>query len=278
MKRILFPIILSIIALIFLFAYQTGQLSDKVLTVVFCNVGQGDAIYIRTPGSIDILVDGGPAKKVLECLSNNMPVLDREIELVFATHPDADHIAGLVDVIQSYSVKSFNTVSAKKDTKIFETLKKTISEKKIPYQEITAGSKFSLSDGVAIETKWPAEGFSSEDTNEYSLVQLLKFGDFDLLLTGDITYQILNSLDFSSDPIEVLKLPHHGSKTGVNNSTFEKIQTSLAIISAGKNNSYHHPHPSVLSLLRKYNIEYKRTDIKGEIKIVTDGKNTKVVN
>lgn len=277
MKKILIPISISILALIFIFSYQSGQLSDKVLMVVFCDVGQGDAIYIRTPGSIDILVDGGPDKKVIGCLSNNMPVLDREIELVFATHPDADHIAGLVDVIQSYSVKSFNTVAAEKKTKIFETLKKTISEKKVPYREIRAGSKFTLSDGVTIETKWPKAGFSSQDTNEHSLVQLLKFGNFDLLLTGDMTYQILNSLDFGWDSIEVLKLPHHGSKTGVNNSTFEKIHTLLAVISAGKNNSYHHPHRSVLNLLRKHKIEYKRTDIEGEIKIVTDGKTTKVL-
>src|SRR3989338_2268033 len=117
MKKILIPIVISALALVFLFFYQTGQLSDKVLTIVFCDVGQGDAIYIRTPGSIDILIDGGPGKKVLKCLSDNMPVWDREIELIFATHPDADHITGFVSVIQSYSVKSFDTVSATKDTK-----------------------------------------------------------------------------------------------------------------------------------------------------------------
>ncbi|MBI4092010.1 MAG: MBL fold metallo-hydrolase [Candidatus Levybacteria bacterium] len=295
MKKILIPMILSFVALVFLFSYQAGQLSDRVLTIVFCDVGQGDAIYIRTPGSIDILVDGGPAfakasagkpdklnAPVLDCLSENMPLMDREIELVFATHPDADHIAGLVDVIESYTVKSFNTVAAEKKTKIFETLKKTIQEKKVPYQEIRAGSKFTLSDGVTIETKWPAyaQGFGGQakDTNEYSLVQILTFEDFDLLLTGDVTFEILNGLDFSSNSIEVFKLPHHGSKTGVDNSTFQKIKASLAIISAGRNNSYYHPHPSVLNMLRKYNIEYKRTDIEGQIKIVTDGKTTKVVN
>ena len=277
MRKIIISLLISGLALIFIFSYQSGQLSDKVLTIVFCDVGQGDAIYIRTPGEADILVDGGPGNKVLGCLSKNMPFWDREIELVFATHPDADHIGGLVDVIQSYSVKSFNTVAAEKKTKISETLKKTISEKRVPYQEITAGSKFTLSDGVVIETKWPREDFSSQDTNEYSLVQLLKFGDFDLLLTGDITYQILDNLDLNLNSIEVFKLPHHGSKTGVDNSTFEKIHTLLAVISAGKNNSYHHPHPSVLNLLKKFGVEYKRTDEDGSIKIVTDGQTTKVL-
>ena len=277
MKKILIPILISFVVLIFLFSYQVGQLSDKVLTVVFCDVGQGDAIYIRTPGEVDILVDGGPGNKVLGCLSENMPFWDREIELVFATHPDADHISGLIDIIESYSVKSFNTVSAKKDTRVFDALKKIISNKKVPYREISEGDTFSLSDGVQIVTLWPAKEFSSDDTNDYSMVQHLKLGEFDLLLTGDITYQILNGLDFDLNLFEVVKLPHHGSKTGVGDSTFEKIRTSFAIISAGKNNQYHHPHPSVLSLLKKFGVEYKRTDEQGSIKIVTDGKTTKVV-
>lgn len=278
MKRAVFAIFSSLILLAALFSYQTGVISEKRMHIVFCDVGQGDAIYIRTPGGADILVDGGPNDSVSNCLSNHMPFWDRTIELVFATHPDADHITGLVSVMESYSVKSFNTVSAGKDTKIFETLKKTISDQKIPYQEISAGSKFRLSDGVAIETKWPQEEFSSEDSNEHSLVQVLKYGEFDLLLTGDITFEILNSLDFGSDSIEVLKLPHHGSKTGVNSSTFQKINALLAVISAGRNNSYHHPHPSVLSLLKKYNVPSKRTDLEGEIRIVTDGKTTKTLN
>lgn len=278
MKKILIPIVISVFALIFLFSYQTSSLSDKVLKVVFCDVGQGDAIYIRTPGDIDILVDGGPGNKVLECLSENMPFWDRQIELVFATHPDADHISGLIGVLRNYKVGSFNTVSASKETKVFSELSNLIKSEKIPYKELAAGDKFNLSDGVLIKILWPVAGFSSKDINEYSLVQILKFGEFDLLLAGDVTAKILNALDFSGSSIEVLKLPHHGSKTGVDDKTFESLQAELAIVSAGKNNSYHHPHPSVLSLLKKYNVEYKRTDEVGDIEVVTDGKVTKVVN
>ncbi len=278
MKRAIIPVLISVVALVFMFSYQTGALSDKKLFVVFCDVGQSDAIYIRTSGNVDILIDGGRGNQVLECLSSNMPLWDREIELVFATHPDADHIAGLIAVLNSYKIGSFNSVAAPKNTKVYEELRKLIENYKIPYKNLSIGDKFKLSDGVSIETKWPEKGFTSKDTNDYSLVQHLKFGEFDLLLTGDISFQILNSLKFDSESIEVLKLPHHGSKTGVDSLTFEKIKASIAIISAGKNNSYHHPHPSVLSLLKKYNIEYKRTDLEGEIKIVTDGRTTKMVN
>ena len=278
MKKILIPIVISALALVFLFFYQTGQLSDKVLKVVFCDVGQGDAIYIRTPGSIDILIDGGPDKKVLNCLSENMPLWDKEIELVFATHPDSDHISGLIEVLRNYRVSSFNTVSASKETKVFSELSNLIKSGKIPYKELTAGDKFRLSDGVSINTLWPKSGFLSNDTNDFSLVQILKFGNFDLLLTGDISSKILDSLDFSNLSVKALKLAHHGSKTGTDETTIQKIHPEFAAISAGKNNSYHHPHPSVLSHLKKYNVEYKRTDQSGDIKIVTHGKTTKVLN
>lgn len=277
MKRVVFAIFSSLILLIALFSYQTGVVSEKRMHIVFCDVGQGDAIYIRTPGGVDILVDGGPSDRVLKCLEQNMPFWDKTIELVFATHPDADHITGLIPVIESYSVKSFNTVSKGKGTAIYKKIRDEIEKNKIPYQEIIAGDKFKFSDGVEVQIKWPSKNFADEDVNNYSLVQLLRYGNFDLLLTGDVGFEILNSLDLSKTTIEVFKLPHHGSKTGVDNSTFQKINAGLAIISAGKNNSYHHPHPSVLSLLKKYNVPSKRTDFNGEIEIVTDGKTTKVL-
>lgn len=279
MKKILIPIIVSALALIFIFAYQTGSPSGKELTIVFCDVGQGDAIYIRTPENIDILVDGGRDSKVLKCLSDNMPFGDQDIELMFATHPDADHITGLINVIESYTVKSFDTSTLNNinDTVTFNKLIDLVKSKQIPLRLISTGDKFTLSDGVAIETLWPKANFESKDTNEYSLVQKVKFGNFALLLTGDITYQILDNLNLGTNSIDVFKLPHHGSKTGVDNSTFEKIRTGLAIISAGKNNPYHHPHPSVIFLLKKFGIKYERTDKEGSIKIVTDGKTTKVI-
>lgn len=277
MKRYFLPLAASFLVLLIFFSYQSSALSDKKLHVVICDVGQGDAIYIRTPGNIDILIDGGRGSRVLECLSAHMPFWDKTLELVFATHPDADHIGGFAAVFRNYDIESFNTVRAARDTKVFSDLKNLISEQKIPYKELSTGSRFALSDGVEIETKWPEKDFKSSDSNDYSLVQHLRFGEFDLLLTGDISYEILNSLDFSKSTIEVFKLPHHGSKTGVDDATFQRIRTYFAIISAGKNNSYHHPHPSVLTLLKKYNVPYKRTDLEGEIEIVTDGKNTKVV-
>lgn len=269
----------SAFALLGFYFYQSANLSDKTLLhIIFCDVGQGDGILIRTPSGADIVVDGGPQNgKMAACLAKYLPFWDHDIELMFATHPDADHIGGLVDVIESYTVKSFDTSGETKETNVFKKLNSLITEKKIPARIIATGDKFTFSDGVSLETKWPDQGFASSDTNEHSLVQILKYGDFRALLTGDITYQILDTLDFP-DSFQVFKIPHHGSKTGVDEETFHKIRAYFVPISAGKNNKYHHPHPSVIALLKKYGIFYRRTDEVGSIEIVTDGKATRVVN
>lgn len=279
MKKYIIIFLASALCVILLYSYQTAQFSDKALHVIFCDVGQGDGILIRTPTGADIVIDGGQKNgKMLKCLSSHMPFWDHEIELMFATHPDADHIGGLVDVLQNYTVLSFATSTAenKNGTIIFQTLADEVAKQNIPFKTITSGDRFKLSDGVVLDTYWPIASYSATDTNSYSLVQELSYGEFNALFTGDITYQILDALNFQ-DSIEVFKIPHHGSKTGVDDATFQKIQASFVPISDGYHNRYHHPSPSVLALLKKYNIPYKRTDQAGTIEVITDGKNTKVV-
>lgn len=278
MRKYLFIIIVSALVVLFFYSYQSQTLSDKRLHMFFCDVGQGDGILIRTPGGADIVIDGGPANgKMVDCLSKHMPFYDRDIELMFATHPDADHIGGLIEVIKNFDIKNFDTSGATSKTKMFKTLMALVEEREIPLRKVTAGDKYRLTDGVVIDTLWPIVSFDSDQTNEHSLVQVISYGNFKALLTGDITYQILNTLNIR-DSFSLIKLAHHGSKTGTDNMTLSKIKAQLALISSGKNNSYHHPHPSVLALLEKYNLLYKRTDRNGTVEIVTDGNTTKVVN
>jgi len=278
MKQKLFIIIASTLCLIGIFLWQNFKFYDGNLHIIFCDVGQGDAIFIRSPQGADILIDGGPDESVLSCLGNNMPFWDRDIELVFATHPDADHIAGLESVLKTYTVKSFNTSKKSSSTQVFKRIQDLIKSKNIPLRFVYAGDTFTLSDGFVIEHLWPTQDFilqdttNKTDTNSFSLVQIISFGNFKTLLTGDIEYQILNTLFNPSLNIDIFKLPHHGSKTGVDDATFSLISAKLAIISAGKNNRYHHPHPSVLDFLKKYNLSYKMTSRDGEVRIVSNGK------
>lgn len=279
MKKYLLLFALSLFVLGTTAIYQYAKYTDKKLHITFCNVGQGDSIFIRTPQGADILIDGGPASNVLDCLANHMPFWDRDIEIIYLTHPDADHLTGLIDVFEKYNVLYFGTSDAPKDTDVFKQLNQHIAVESIKKNFIYRGDSVKLSDGVAIKTLWPTVEYThsgEEDTNNYSLTQDLSYGSFHVLLTGDIPFQILNSIMPTLTDIDVFKPPHHGSKTGVDEYTFQHILPKAAVISVGKKNRYGHPNNGVLGILQQNNIPYYRTDEMGDIEFVTDGKTWKI--
>lgn len=251
--------------------YQYVHFSDNSLRIVFCNVGQGDAIYIRSPKGVDILVDAGPDSSVLRCLGAHMPFWDKTIELAFATHPDADHIGGYKYVLNSYRIGMYNTVEVSKDTGLFKVIQEQLRAQNVPVRYLVFGDVYSLSDGVSIKTYWPTQEFlkgHDADTNRYSLIQLLNFYNFSLLLNGDIDFDIVNRVFKGGIDIDVYKLSHHGSRTGVDTKTFKIITPQLGIISAGKDNRYGHPHKEVLGELQKHGIPFLETK-NGDIRIET---------
>lgn len=254
--------------------FQFIYFNDKKLHVVFCNVGQGDAIYIKTPEGVDILIDAGPDNSVLECLGHHMPFWDKTIELAFATHPDADHIAGYTYVLNTYTVLSYNTSKKASETGVYKRIQAQLQAQNVPIRYLLNGDIFTLSSGVHLNTLWPTREFTehdfSKDTNPYSLVQMLNFNKFSLLTDGDIGFDTLNTLFSQGVIVDVFKLPHHGSKTGVDDNTFNLIKPKLSIISAGKDNRYGHPHFSVLDELNKYTLRYLETE-NGNVEIITDG-------
>ncbi len=277
MKKFLFLIAVCFFFLVGIFVFEGLRFNDGKLHIVICNVGQGDAIFIRTPKGQDILVDGGPDSSVLSCLSNHMPFWDRTIELVFATHPDADHISGLVSVLESYKVLSFNTSKKTSGTRVFAKLQSLIIAQDIPLRYIYAGDRYSLSSDISLLTLWPTHEYvdadaGSADTNSFSLVQVLSFGNFKALLTGDIEYQRLDNIFPSLYKIDILKVPHHGSKTGLNEQVLRMLKPDLAVISVGAKNRYGHPTPFILNLLKDAGIKTLRTDRDGEVEIISDGK------
>ncbi len=274
MKKNLILILFSTFVLMTMSIYQAIKSSDNRLHIVFCDVGQGDGIYIRTPDKKDIVVDAGANEKMLECLSRHMPFWDRTIDIVFSTHADLDHYGGLSGIFEAYKIiyyaKSSNTSPAQSYEYLEELVKKEGSVNKIIYK----GDKFVFSSSVEILTLWPTKEFEKNvgaDDNNLSLVQIVKFGNFELLLDGDLDKEILNTIIDTQKDIDVLKLSHHGSYTGTDNETFSHIKPELSIISSGKNNRYGHPHKEVLDVLKQNNLKYLRTDEKGDIEIVTDG-------
>ena len=286
-----------IIGVILFFSYLI-TLSDSRLHLYFCDVGQGDAAYIRTPSNQDMLIDGGPDDKVLSCLGRHMPFYDRTIDVVILSHPQKDHLQGLISVIDRYNVGYFIIGVEGNDTEGYKKLIQTIKKKNIKIKNLYTGDSLSLGK-VNFSVLWPerkwvasqlgsdlqrAEGLTpttsavlglTTDTelNNFSYYLDLNYGSFNALFTGDGDSQIQPEIMKNTvlPDIDVLKFPHHGSKTGILSEFLDKIKPELAVISVGKN-SYGHPTKEAIELLSNRSISIKRTDREGDVEIISDGR------
>jgi len=282
MKKYLTLSLLSLFLLGGLFFYQNAKLNDQRLHLVVCNVGQGDAIYIKTPSGKDILVDGGPNDLVLNCLTSNMPFWDRTIDLVILTHPDADHITGLIPVLERYNVLHFVTSKTSKSTAIYKNFLKALENEDLELKYVFANDKINFGDGVVSKIIWPSFGslnsqvIKESEVNEYSVIQLITYGNFKALLTGDAGVFTVDKIVKDAGDIDVLKVPHHGSKTGFSSLFLENTRPEVGLISVGAKNRYGHPSAYSLDLLNKHNVKVLRTDKNGEIEVLSDGKSYEV--
>lgn len=268
-RKIVFIAVFIVLGLVFLTLYQKFTLDDGKLHLVFCNVGQGDAIFIRTPKGGDLIIDGGPDDQVLNCLGRHMPFWDRQIEMAILTHFQADHLTGLISVVKSYSLMLFASSVSSGETEGAKELKRQIEKKKIETVTIKQGDGFFTKDGVSLQVLWPRR--QAGQANDLSVVSLLSYEEFKVLLTGDAGAQISNQID-NVPSVDILKVPHHGSQTSLDEQFLDKVKPYLAIISVGKNNSYGHPAPETIRILSDKEIKILRTDEDGEIEIITDGK------
>lgn len=267
------PIFWLILILILVLA-AIFHLPDNQLHLVFCDVGQGDAILI-SQGSNQILIDGGPGQSVLGCLSNHLPFWDREIEVVVATHPEADHITGLIDVIERYNVRQFVVNSLGKESAVFSQFKSAVLNEGSDIYFPKEGDRIKIN-SLELLVFWPQSqekvlGATTvvQGANETSIVLKLSFGSFDALLTGDISTKVESRLEL--EDVEVLKVAHHGSKYSTSEEFLEQAQPELAVISVGKN-PFGHPTKEVIEKLRNLEIRILRTDEEGEIEVVSDGR------
>jgi len=271
-KDLILPFVFSICILIFVFFKEIAVNQTKI---VFCNVGQGDAIYIRTREGIDVLIDSGPDQQVLNCLGKYLPFYDKTIEYIFLSHPQADHYGGLSKVIEHYQVNSiYMTTQDYRNDSQFLALVDKLRKKNIPLQYVYEGDKFNIGQLSSLTMLWPNKSFSLKsnasnknvDINNLSLVAVFQEDNFRLLLTGDISSLILERLlQWSTSSYNILKIPHHGSKYGINKNILQLADPDTAVISVGKNNLHGHPAKEVINLLQALKIKTKRTDIDGDV-------------
>ncbi len=280
MKKALFLFSTALIILMFLVIFAFIKYYDDKLHVVFCDVGQGDAIFVRTAQQVDVLIDGGPDDKVLACLSRHMPFWDRSLDMVIMTHPDADHSTGLISVVERYRVASFYTESIPGKTDVYKRLEANLAKKKLSAKYLHSGDRISDGDGFSLNILWPSlseiskidQNRANLRLNEVSVIQLLEYGTFSTLFTGDADYEVMNRIAGSARSINILKVPHHGSKTGMSDSFLSIVSPEVAVISLGAGNSYGHPARESLDLLKAHDAKILRTDQMGDIEIISDGK------
>jgi len=264
---------LSLLTIFFLYLLQTFNNQTKI---IFCDVGQGDAAYIRIKNKVDVLIDAGPDKKVLHCLGKYMPFWDRKIELAIISHHDKDHYGGFLYIIDRYQIDKLLTANYRFDSKTYKKFTNKIKNKKISYKFINKENKIMVLNDV-FSIYWPPDDLKLYDSNDYSLVFLFKENNFKVLFTGDASPKVLNEIASSLSTTEVwtpprndmnvniLKIPHHGSKNGLTKKFLDLANPKIAVISVGKNNPYGHPSREVLDMLKAKNINIRRTDKEGDI-------------
>ncbi len=241
---------------------------NQKVKVVFLDVGQGDAILIEK-GSNQILIDGGPSsQKELEELGKYIPFWDRTIEVVIATHPDQDHIGGLIGVLKSYRVGEEIDNSAAGDSEAYKNYLQLINDKKIDRLRGERGINIKL-DEANLTILYPGEDLvnNPKDTNADSIVAKLVAGKNVFLFTGDFPIEedtriFASGMDLSAN---ILKVAHHGSKYATSDEFLGKVNPREAIISVGANNRYGHPAQEVIDKLKSHGIVVKRTDQMGDI-------------
>lgn len=251
----------------------------RYLKVDFFDVGQGDSIFIETPGGNQILIDGGPDSVVLGKLAEKMPFWDRSLDAVILTHPDKDHVMGIISVLEKYGADYIIWTGIVKNGGLYQKWLQVLEEQKKRGAKIViaeAGQKIRAGD-IVIGILHPFENLAGKDfgskDNDSGVVSHLDFGETDFLFAADISSSLEKKIIESKENLAtaVLKIAHHGSKYSTSEEFLRAANPKTAVISAGKNNSYGHPTEEVLQKLKKFGIKIFRTDENGDIEMLSDG-------
>jgi competence protein ComEC len=272
-NKIRILIVLFVITIIiWVFVFREAKQND-ILEIDFFDVGQGDGIFVETGDGKQMLVDGGPSNVILEKLGKEMGFYDRYIDLVILTHPEYDHIGGLIEVIKRYNIGAIITTGVVRDTNQYKEWIKIIEQKNIPIYIAQLGGQIDFGNNIKMDILYPFENLVGQEvsnTNNSSIVGKLVYKDFEVLLTGDIEKSVERKLVNSGIDLkaDVLKVPHHGSKTSSTEEFLQAVNSVINIIQAGKDNKYGHPHQEVLERMANVLV----TGQIGDLEILSNGR------
>jgi competence protein ComEC len=242
------------------------------LRIYFLDVGQGDATLIQTPAGETILIDAGNNDKGDEVVAYLTHLGVEQIDVMIATHPDADHIGGLDTVLEAFEVKSVYAPKVSHTTNTYQDFLTAVQAEKLKIKSAKAGIELKLKDVTA--TFVAPVGEYNNNLNAWSAVLRLTYGDTSFLLAGDAEGasekdMLASGLTLTAD---LLKVGHHGASTSSSQTFLNKVNPTYAVISAAYDNSYGHPTPDVLDRLRDIGATTYRTDLQNTITAVSDGK------
>lgn len=265
--------------MIILLSFGFANLPQENLRVSFLDVGQGDAILIRTPAQQRILVDAGPVGNILTPLSKELGFFEKKINLAIITHPDADHIAGFAEVLRRYEVENILLTGIVGESAWYQDLLQQIAQQKIHTIIADAKTDFDFGGGVMVDTLYPLESLAGEkvaDTNSTSITTRITFGKTSLLLSGDLDVTGEKELVGSGVNLtaDILKLGHHGSHTSNSEEWLSAVNPSIVVVSAGKDNQFGHPHADVIARLKDKKI--LSTMDAGNVDLFSDGSTWKI--
>ena len=239
-------------------AWSHALTGDDRLHVVFFDVGQGDAVFIETPGGKQVVVDGGADPLLMtRLLGDRMAFYDRRLDIVAASHPNSDHVGGLLQVLDRYDVGAVMWRRMEYESATYEAWERTVEAEGAPNIDATEGQVITLGDEVSIEVLGPPGELlrgTESDADNASLVLRLVYGEVSFLLTGDIFASAERALVASGAAVDsdVLKVPHHGSATSSSYEFLRAVSPAVAVISVGAENRFGHPDVDVVRRLREF--------------------------
>lgn len=249
------------------------------LKIHYIDVGQGDSILLQLPQGENVLIDGGSKSKTDTLMDYLKGAEVGRIDYLIATHPHEDHIGGLVEVIKSIPIGEIYMPDKAHTTQVFEDLLLAIRDKGYGINKSFAGQIILDEDLLKMEVLAPERDLTTSNTNNYSVVLKVTYGDTSFLFTGDAEKEAENTMlemnyDLKSD---LLKAGHHGSNTSSTDAFLDRVKPKYVVISSGLDNKYGHPDPEIIESLESRNIAIFRTDIHGSIIASSDGKSIVII-
>lgn len=255
----------------------TESVTDgQTLSVHYLDVGQGDSIFIELPQNKTMLIDAATAEYGDGIAKYIYEQGYEKIDYLIATHPHADHIGGMKAVVEKFKIDKIYMPKASTTTKTYKNLLQAIKDKGLKINTAKAGITIAQSTNLKIDILAPNSD-SYDELNNYSAVIKITYGDRAFLFMGDA--EQLSEQEITADvKADVLKAGHHGSSSSTSEEFLARVNSTAAVISCGKDNSYGHPHKETLEALEKAGIEIYRTDTMGTIIASTDGESLEITD